>query len=231
MKLASPDNILIDRNFLFDFEISNLLDHIKNYNGDYQLQVGYLDEENKPINITPVPFRSSECSEECVQVLDSLINRIQKKIEYKFGQRLYIFKPVWGRAWGTGAYQLPHSDSEYNNGQLCVDDYVENDIVKEHIPRFLAEYSTMVYLNDDYDGGELNFPDYSLKIKPKKGDIITFPTNAMYLHEVKKVTSGVRYNVALNWYRTSGIVANSLPYNERIKDALIDLKDSISYGF
>ena len=88
----------------------------------------------------------------------------------------------------------------------------------------------MVYLNDNYIGGELEFPEYKISIKPRAGDIITFPTNAMYLHAVKRIESGTRYNIALNWYRTSGIVANTLPNNERVSQAAKDLEDWIAYG-
>ncbi len=34
--------------------------------------------------------------------------------------------------------------------------------------------SALVYINDDYIGGEIGFPDYDIKIKPKKNDLIVF---------------------------------------------------------
>ncbi len=40
----------------------------------------------------------------------------------------------------------------------------------------------LIYLNDDYEGGELIFPEYDIKIKPKFGDLVIFPCH--YLHEV-----------------------------------------------
>lgn len=48
-------------------------------------------------------------------------------------------------------------------------------------------------LNDDYEGGELiMFEDK--KIDTKKGDLIIFPSNFLYPHEVTHVTNGVRYS-------------------------------------
>lgn len=48
-------------------------------------------------------------------------------------------------------------------------------------------------LNDDYEGGEfLMFGDE--KIDLRKGDIMVFPSNFLYPHLVKPVTSGVRYS-------------------------------------
>jgi hypothetical protein len=40
----------------------------------------------------------------------------------------------------------------------------------------------MVYLNDDFGGGETVFPHYGDSIKPKKGNILMFPPMWMYLH-------------------------------------------------
>ena len=48
-------------------------------------------------------------------------------------------------------------------------------------------------LNDDYEGGELiMFEDK--KIKTKKGDLLIFPSNFLYPHEITPVTKGVRYS-------------------------------------
>ena len=48
-------------------------------------------------------------------------------------------------------------------------------------------------LNDDYEGGNLvMFEDK--KIDTKKGDLIIFPSNFLYPHEITPVTKGVRYS-------------------------------------
>jgi len=48
-------------------------------------------------------------------------------------------------------------------------------------------------LNDDYEGGEfIMFGDK--KINTKKGDLLIFPSNFLYPHEVTPVTRGVRYS-------------------------------------
>jgi predicted 2-oxoglutarate/Fe(II)-dependent dioxygenase YbiX len=48
-------------------------------------------------------------------------------------------------------------------------------------------------LNDDYEGGEFVFSDdYSFKLE--SGDIMIFPSNFLYQHEVKEVTKGDRYS-------------------------------------
>lgn len=63
-----------------------------------------------------------------------------------------------------------------------------------------VQFSSIAYLNDNYDGGELYFPNQDFLYKPKAGDIVTFPSGGTeYPHEVKKVKSGKRYTIAM-WH-------------------------------
>jgi predicted 2-oxoglutarate/Fe(II)-dependent dioxygenase YbiX len=47
-------------------------------------------------------------------------------------------------------------------------------------------------LNEDYEGGELIL--CGERVELKTGDVIVFPSNFLYPHEVKPVKSGVRYS-------------------------------------
>jgi predicted 2-oxoglutarate/Fe(II)-dependent dioxygenase YbiX len=53
--------------------------------------------------------------------------------------------------------------------------------------------SAICYLNDDYEGGELEFPNFNVKIKPEKGMLLLFPSNYAYTHVAHPVTSGTKY--------------------------------------
>ncbi len=53
--------------------------------------------------------------------------------------------------------------------------------------------SIVGFLNDDYEGGEFLF-SRKHEIPLKAGDILLFPSNFMYPHEVKEVTKGARYS-------------------------------------
>lgn len=48
-------------------------------------------------------------------------------------------------------------------------------------------------LNDDYEGGQLQFFQDSF-ISLKKGDIVVFPSNFLFPHRVLPVTEGIRYS-------------------------------------
>jgi hypothetical protein len=55
--------------------------------------------------------------------------------------------------------------------------------------------SPILYLNDDYEGGELEFVNFGLKIKPKAGSLYLFPANFAYTHIAHPVTKGTKYAV------------------------------------
>jgi len=79
---------------------------------------------------------------------------------------------------------LLHTDGIFNNN---------NKNYGHSRPRLL---SIIVNLNDDYDGGEFNFPKQDVKVKLKIGDIICFPPYWTHPHEVSPVLSGqYRYTV------------------------------------
>ena len=81
------------------------------------------------------------------------------------------------------------------------------DKSKTHIARFGEGYgmhehfdstkpndiATLIYLNDDYAGGEIYFPDYGISIKPTAGDLVCFPDTPEYIHGVTAILSGTRY--------------------------------------
>lgn len=59
--------------------------------------------------------------------------------------------------------------------------------------------SSVMYLNDDYDGGEIEFMQSGVKLRPEAGSIVFFPSNFLYIHEVYPITSGSRYSMP-HWY-------------------------------
>ena len=58
--------------------------------------------------------------------------------------------------------------------------------------------STVYYLNDNYEGGEIEFPRFNVKYKPKENDMIIFPSTYTYNHAVSTITSGERYCI-ISW--------------------------------
>jgi hypothetical protein len=61
------------------------------------------------------------------------------------------------------------------------------------------DIATLVYLNDDYSGGEIYFPDHGLSYKPEPGDLLCFPDNPNFVHGVKQVIGNNRYTLP-RWF-------------------------------
>lgn len=60
-------------------------------------------------------------------------------------------------------------------------------------PLNTMDWSALFYLNDNYEGGEIYFPDLDLKIKPTAGSALVFPCEIS--HEAEEVLSGEKYYI------------------------------------
>ena len=110
------------------------------------------------------------------------LNRCKRAIKYVnnaavsfFGSDTYIELAEIVK-WPTGSHQAPHTD----------------------VSRESTTYTSVTYLNDDFQGGETDFTTENFSVKPKVGRTILFD-GKRFEHGVKKITEGVRYTFAL-WY-------------------------------
>jgi len=53
--------------------------------------------------------------------------------------------------------------------------------------------SLYYFINDDYDGGEIYFPNQDITIKGKKDQLLIVPSTADFIHFSKPVTDGIKY--------------------------------------
>lgn len=67
-------------------------------------------------------------------------------------------------------------------------------------PHYPRRISTVHYLNDNYEGGEIVFPRFDIRLKPKANQMILFPSTYVYNHSVSPVTEGTRYSI-VSWLR------------------------------
>jgi len=74
-----------------------------------------------------------------------------------------------------GSYMGPHVDST---------DKTENKF---------PTLSMVIYFNDDYEGGNIVFPNQGIDVKPKAGSVVVFPSYEPYIHDPKAVVSGTKY--------------------------------------
>ena len=76
--------------------------------------------------------------------------------------------------------------------------YTEGGFFKPHLDGLGRKLTMVLYLNDDYDGGELVLQRIKAKIKPKAGTLIAFPSS--YVHASTPITRGTKLAV-VSWAR------------------------------
>jgi predicted 2-oxoglutarate/Fe(II)-dependent dioxygenase YbiX len=85
-------------------------------------------------------------------------------------------------------YHEPYQALKYRNGEHYKVHYDGATVSGRAL-------SAVIYLNDDYAGGEIEFPNFKVKIKPEKGMLILFPSNYAYRHIAHPVLEGTKYSL------------------------------------
>lgn len=122
------------------------------------------------------------------QIIQGMVERLKKKVDEHFGVDASPTSPAMVR-WLPGQLQMPHADKELHEGP---DAGLPNDF-----PYY--DIASLFYINDDYEGGELYFPNQGIKFKPKPGAAYFFPGDMNYIHGVTEIKSGIRYTVPFFW--------------------------------
>lgn len=194
-------NILIQPKVLNKEAIDFLIDHA---NTSHQEQMGVFDgdranetHENHPgkIDLSARNVKCADINTILPQVKELYYNIVHHVINpfYNFKIRdselpqLLVYEP--------GGHYKAHYDAvaQWKNpdGTLIWKKSVDRDL------------STVLFLNDDFEGGEFVFPDLRVRIRPEPGLLIAFPSSQFYSHKVEPVISGTRYAM-VNWMTVQG---------------------------
>ena len=98
--------------------------------------------------------------------------------------------------YGVDGHYMPHCDGE----SLWKPPGNEPLIWRKSTDRDL---STVLFLNDDFEGGDFVFPELRVRVRPEPGMLVCFPSTHEYLHGVEPVTKGTRYSI-VNWMTVKG---------------------------
>ena len=58
-----------------------------------------------------------------------------------------------------------------------------------------GQIAVMYYLNDDYQGGSIHFPELDITYKPKANEVLIFPAASGFEYTIEKVTDGTKYSI------------------------------------
>lgn len=89
--------------------------------------------------------------------------------------------------WPVGFFQGPHHDD--------MKSYLKDE---ENIHKHRM-FGSVIYLNDDFDGGETFYPQHNLFIKPKTGTLVVHPGTEDHIHGVTEIKNNTRYTIASFW--------------------------------
>jgi hypothetical protein len=115
-------------------------------------------------------------------MITELQARLKSEVDEFFGVDAWPTSTAIVR-WLPGQLQMPHADKELHEGD---DAGKPNDF-----PWY--DIAGLFYLNDEYEGGELYFPNQEIQFKPKAGAAYFFPGDLNYIHGVTEIKSGIRY--------------------------------------
>jgi len=122
------------------------------------------------------------------EVIIGMQARLKEQVDSFFKVDAHPTSPAIVR-WLPGQRQQPHADKELHEG--------ENRGKPNDFPYY--DIAGLFYINDDYEGGELYFPNQGVQFKPKAGAAYFFPGDMHYIHGVTEVKSGIRYVCPFFW--------------------------------
>lgn len=190
----SPKNIVFLENFMTDKELLELNNFIRN-NTVWDITETHYNENGTVIydasywedRVVTYP-NIEKTNPRIIYIINNMVQRLKKEVDSFFNVDAFPTSPAMVR-WLPGQLQMPHADKELHTGP---DAGKPNDF-----PWY--DLAGLFYLNDDYEGGELYFPNQNIQFKPKAGAAYFFPGDMNYIHGVTEIKSGVRYTVPFFW--------------------------------
>jgi hypothetical protein len=123
-----------------------------------------------------------------------------KKIETSSDVTKYIFNEIYKSIdFSISLYKKEINSDIGNFGQFGICKYVSGKGMGKHVDvdpsrkNFKETVSGVLYMNDNYIGGEIFFEDQDVLIKPESGSIVIFPSTPPFFHESKVLKSGTKY--------------------------------------
>jgi predicted 2-oxoglutarate/Fe(II)-dependent dioxygenase YbiX len=75
--------------------------------------------------------------------------------------------------------------------------HADAEVLDKEVGRFYKaqdrDISMLLYLNDDYTGGELTFTRLNYTYRPTAGDMVMFPSGTLFKHKAHTVETGRKY--------------------------------------
>jgi hypothetical protein len=141
--------------------------------------------------------------EETRKIFADYENKLREKAEELYGLKLEKDRPLDLFIHPEGSYLEPHTDIiDYYQEEVYDQPNLFEQQKKDWPFLWSGHLSIICYLNKDYDGGVLYFPDQGVEVVPEPGLFVCFPGNLHFLHGVTKTTGATRFTISL-WTKFS----------------------------
>lgn len=127
---------------------------------------------------------AKEANNPGLQNIHNQFNMLLLAASIPYADRYGIREPLWHEPYGV---------LKYRSGEEYRDHYDGGTDIGRAV-------SALVYLNQDFEGGELEFLNFGVKIKPRAGMLVLFPSNYAYRHRSHPIISGTKYAL-VTWLR------------------------------
>jgi hypothetical protein len=176
------DNLLSNEELLF------ITDCLENKKIDYT-------EKNDLRFANFVLSNKDQLNQKCYDLFQNIYYLIKKDIESFYSCQVHEehFNNII--QYNIGEFVGPHLDTQPQHdsfGKLISQASTPSGKPVRH-------FSTVFYINDSYEGGEICFPDFDFTLKPSAGCSLTWPSDAPYNHYTKPVTSGKKWMTPTFW--------------------------------
>ena len=192
--------VMIQPNVISERGLKEIMDYVKNTPGE-DLSVFDSQETNKTGQISwQVDKKTRDTQIIDVEPIFPLIRELMSHAVKNFVNPFYEVEVDSSEvpqilSYEIGGHYKPHIDAEgmWNapDGEMIWKKSTDRDL------------SFVFFLNDEFDGGDLIFPDLNVRVRPKPGMMVAFPSNHHFLHGVEPVSKGHRYSI-VTWATVKG---------------------------
>lgn len=115
-----------------------------------------------------------------------------EQVEPHYGTRIEWYEQPELLRYRGGGHYAPHADAE--NWDPSAQSWTRA------IDR---DFSILLYLNEEFQGGALTFPNFGLRLAPAAGMLVVFPSDHRFVHCAEPIESGERV-VLVSWCASKG---------------------------
>jgi len=189
---ALPYGLILKKKFLSDDVADKLVGYAEKQSTASDLAIFTESDEGAQESLSTVVNSDRVTSRIELGDKQSIIDKWIADVFYKLlakhvGKKIRSFTTPDLMRYTRGGYYKAHSDADIFDPKM--------GIWKKVLDR---DYSLLLYLNNDFEGGAVRFEHFNYTFFPEKGDLLIFPSDYLYLHEALLVTAGVRY-VIVSW--------------------------------